>query len=59
MAEAAQAGLLRIDKATGEVTLLRPLLGATNGAAHFERAAHKIRQYWRRGVLPEAAIWAS
>jgi hypothetical protein len=51
-------GEARIDKATGTVTVLRPLTGpAAEPLA--ARAAAKLRTAWRHGGLPETAEWAS
>lgn len=52
-------GILRIDKASGNVELLSAMPGNPNAEAHFSRAAHKIRQHWSRGLLPDTAMWAS
>lgn len=59
VSEASQAGVLRIDKATGEVSLVQPMEGSASAEAHFHRAAHKIKQHWKQGTLPETAVWAS
>ena len=56
---ASRPGVLRIDKATGEVSLVEAMVGPTNADAHYHRAAHKIRQHWNEGRLPENAVWAS
>jgi hypothetical protein len=58
VAEASAPGILRIDKDTGAVSLVRHMLG-TPSEAHFHRAAHKIREHWARGRLPETAVSAS
>lgn len=57
--EASQPGILRIGKATGEVSLIQPMVGSAAAEAHFHRAAHKIRQHWKNGSLPATAVWAS
>lgn len=57
--EASQSGVLRIDKVTGEVSLIQPMIGPPTADAHFHRAAHKIRQHWKAGSLPATAVWAS
>lgn len=59
VSEASEDGVLRIDKATGEVALIRPMQGPETAAVHFHRAAHKIKQHWKGGSLPEVATWAS
>ena len=59
VAEASEAGILRIDKETGDVSLIRPMKGPATADAHFHRAAHKIKQHWKQGGLPETAVWAS
>ena len=56
---ASQPGVLRIDKATGEVSLVQAMVGSSTADAHFHRAAHKIRQHWKQGSLPATAVWAS
>ena len=51
-------GRLRIDKATGQVTLIEQLPGDTDGRA-YSRAAHKIKTAWRVGTYPDKTCWAS
>jgi hypothetical protein len=52
------AGSLRIDKASGEVSLLTPI-GGDERALLYTRAAMKLRREWQQGRLPDAAEWAS
>ena len=59
VSEARQVGILRINRTTGEVSLVRPMEGPESADVHFHRAAHKIKQHWKQGSLPEAAVWAS
>ena len=51
-------GRLRIDRGTGDVTLLSPAPGDRD-EHFFKRAAFKVRQHWARGELPEKTCWAS
>lgn len=59
VAEATRPGILRIDKTTGDIVLIQPIEGSVAADENFHRAAYKIRQYWKRGILPETAVWAS
>jgi len=56
---AISAGVLRIDKKSNHVSLLRPLKGIAASDAHFQRSAYKIQQHWGKGNFPETATWAS
>ena len=51
-------GRLRIDKRTGDVSLLIPAAGDERQAAYF-RAAAKVSQHWTEGCFPERTSWAS
>ena len=51
-------GEFSVSRATGEVSLLRPLPNDPGGAV-FERVAYKVIRAWRDGALPEMVVWAS
>ena len=51
-------GQLKIDKATGDVSLVEPAPGDDKGAL-YHRATYKIKQHWTTGELPEVTCWAS
>jgi hypothetical protein len=67
--EASSPGILRIDKISGTVTLVRPISGGQIGgselgewrepARYFERAARRVELAWKAGLLPDALTWAS
>jgi hypothetical protein len=69
--EAGTPGLLRLDKATGEITEVRPIAGGAmtqpgykwsswhSPEKYFPRAARKVAEAWQRGELPETLMWAS
>jgi len=52
------SGEFKINKYSGEVTLLKEMIG-NNGEKAFQRAAVKIRKEWKNGVLPNLTEWAS
>lgn len=51
-------GMLWLDKSSGEVKELQET-PAENSQAFFQRAAVKVRQYWKQGEFPEKTCWAS
>jgi hypothetical protein len=51
-------GRLRINKLTGEVSLIIPAGGDERQAAYF-RAASKVSQHWKEGCFPDRTSWAS
>ena len=51
-------GRVRIDRHTGEVTLVTPAPDDPNSVL-FVRAAFKLRQHWNKGEVPETTCWAS
>ena len=55
----AQPGVLRIERATGAVTLISPCVPEAEGLAYFLRAEHKLRKHWKAGELPDTTCWAS
>jgi hypothetical protein len=68
-AEAAVPGVLRLDKITGRITLIRSISGGEIGGLrlaewrdptrYFERAARKVELAWKDGHLPDSLTWAS
>jgi len=50
-------GVLRVAKATGDVTLVQPM-PEDDGDQRFTRAAAKIRKHWEAGELPEKTMFA-
>lgn len=52
------SGRVRIDKATGTVTLVTPLPGDDQGLM-YSRTAYKLHKLWSKGALPERTSWAS
>ena len=67
--EATSAGVLRLQKATGKVSLVRPISGGQIGdssmgvwrdpESYFSRASRKVVEAWKRGDLPQTLTWAS
>jgi hypothetical protein len=53
-----QLGILKINKLTGEVLLVKEAPGI-NSNSLYEKAAYKIRKHWESGELPENTCWAS
>ncbi|ABA22405.1 conserved hypothetical protein [Trichormus variabilis ATCC 29413] len=51
-------GALWLDKSNGEVKELQET-STQNSQALFQRAAVKVRQYWKKGAFPEKTCWAS
>ena len=51
-------GLVQINRATGDVALLRPSPDDAEGLL-FSRVAYKLRKHWDVGNLPERTFWAS
>jgi hypothetical protein len=51
-------GSLWLDKSSGEVKELQKTPDH-NSQAFFQRAAVKVRQYWKKGFFPEKTCWAS
>lgn len=51
-------GMLKLDKASGEVSEVAPAAGDESGR-RFQRAAMKVMQHWKAGDLPEETCWAS
>ncbi|OUL29565.1 hypothetical protein [Nostoc sp. 106C] len=51
-------GSLWLDKSSGEVKELQET-PTQNSQALFQRAAVKVRQYWKKGLFPEKTCWAS
>ena len=50
-------GLLRIVKATGDITLLKPM-PEDDGEKRFKRAAQKIWKHWKAGEFPDRTQYA-
>lgn len=50
-------GVLRVAKATGEVTLIEPM-PEDDGEKRFTRAAAKIRKHWEAGEFPDRTMFA-
>ena len=67
--EAGSPGVLRLQKATGKIVLIRPISGGRIGdpamgvwrdpESYFSRASRKVAQAWKRGELPPTLTWAS
>ena len=53
-----RSGRLRLDKPSGEVSLITPLDGDDHGGL-FARAARKVSLAWAAGALPARLSWAS
>ncbi len=53
-----RSGSFTISKETDETQLISIADGEIE-LRFYSRAAHKIRQHWQRGELPEMAVWAS
>jgi len=51
-------GVLRIDKATGEVLLVQDLPN-DSGNRMYHRAARKVTVAWKQGDYPDRMCWAS
>lgn len=51
-------GKLKLDKRTGEVSLIEAASGDVRGAV-YARAAHKIKKHWSSGELPQSTCWAA
>jgi hypothetical protein len=51
-------GLVRVNRSTGEVVLVRPSAGDGEGLL-FSRVAYKLKKHWDAGELPESTHWAS
>ncbi len=51
-------GVLTINKTSGEVIMLEPM-ESDKKKNHFARAAHKVKQHWKEGKLPNKTCWAS
>lgn len=51
-------GRLRLDKVSGDVSLLEPAPGDSENA-FYSRAAYKIRKHWAAGEIPDKTCWAS
>lgn len=52
------SGLLRMDRSSGETTLVSPADNDQDDMA-FMRASRKLKQHWMRGELPDVTCWAS
>ena len=52
------SGLLRLDRLSGQTTLLVPAKNDIDNMA-FMRASRKLKQHWMRGELPDMTCWAS
>jgi hypothetical protein len=67
--EAETSGILRIDKTSGRITLVRPIAGGRIGdrtmgqwrepERYFQLAARKVAVAWEGGALPDSLTWAS
>jgi hypothetical protein len=53
-----RVGRLRLNKSTGDVSIIQPALGDDQSRLYL-RAAHKIKKHWSRGETPEITCWAS
>ncbi len=53
-----EVGKLKIDKATGSVTLLQPAPNDPVGS-RYQRASRKIWKHWQNGKYPDVTCWAS
>lgn len=51
-------GLLRLDKASGEIELLRALPGSRSDE-YFARASFKLRKHWAKGEVPDVTSWSA
>ena len=51
-------GRMRVDRHTGEVTLVTPAPDDAK-VVLFSRAAFKLRKHWLKGEMPEKTCWAS
>jgi hypothetical protein len=51
-------GRLRLDKGTGEISLVQLATGDADQAL-FTRAAWKLEEHWEEGKLPDMTCWAS
>ena len=51
-------GLLRLDKNTGKVILLKSVTQIPSDSIS-QRAAVKLIKHWRDGYLPKSTCWAS
>jgi hypothetical protein len=51
-------GLVRINRSTGEVGLVRPSPDDGQGLL-FSRVAYKLKKHWDAGELPDYTDWAS
>ncbi len=51
-------GLVRVDRTTGEVILVRAAPDDGEGLL-FSRVAFKLKKHWHEGDLPERTHWAS
>ena len=67
--EAGSPGLLRLQKATGNITLVRPISGGQIGdpamgvwrepETYFIRASRKVTIAWQQGEFPESMVFES
>ncbi len=53
-----QDGVLRVQKGTGDISIIRPASGDERLAIYM-RAARKMKQHWLKGEYPESTCWAS
>ncbi len=51
-------GRLRLNKETGEITLVEPAPGDTR-LGMFQRAVRKLTLHWQAGETPEKTCWAT
>lgn len=51
-------GQLRLQKDSGDVSLLKPVAGDEK-ETFFSRAAYKVKRHWEEGRFPEVTCWAS
>ncbi len=52
-------GEFQIDKASGEVSMLRPAQGDNADNASFRCAEYKIKGHWKAGEMPNRSCFAA
>ncbi|HEY9420626.1 MAG TPA: hypothetical protein VIW92_04365 [Thermoanaerobaculia bacterium] len=52
------SGLVRLNKASGDVELLKALPG-TKAEEYLARVIYKLTKHWEKGEIPDATCWAS
>ena len=54
-----QAGLVRLDKQSGNVELKSPSSDENTDQTMFHRVAFKLRKHWKAGEIPKSTGWAA